>query len=161
MNMRIVMSQCADFQNERSALQERLEARGHILLMPPKYHPELAGVGIEYSWGRSKHVYRHELNDKVSANLRCNVEAALSVVDTPKHAAVRPISLVRKSARRARAYRKSARRARAYERAYRDPSSPSVFQLIEHMKKPQKSHRSIGDLDPRALLVNEEIREFA
>ena len=74
----------------------------------PKHHPELAGVGIEYSWGRSKHVYRHEPNGKVSANLRSNVEATLSVVDTPKHAAVRPISLVRKSARRARAYERLA-----------------------------------------------------
>lgn len=35
----------------------------------PKYHPEVAGVGIEYSWGMSKFKFRRELNDEIAKHL--------------------------------------------------------------------------------------------
>ena len=43
-----VMAACPDFKDERpSALEQLVHGRGHILLMSPKGHPELAGKGIE------------------------------------------------------------------------------------------------------------------
>ena len=68
---------CHDFKTEPSALQKRLLDDGHILLMSPKAHPELAGVGIEYMWGFCKMVYRRS-NDCVSKHFRANVIASLT-----------------------------------------------------------------------------------
>ena len=53
-----VSSECEDFVKEKGALQEIVESRGHILILFPKCHPELAGCGIEYSWGKSKQYFR-------------------------------------------------------------------------------------------------------
>ncbi|CAM9883750.1 unnamed protein product, partial [Ascophyllum nodosum] len=63
-NISRVLSNLPDVRNERTALQHTVESRGHILVLPPKFHPEVAGVGIEYSWGMSKLEYRRELNDE-------------------------------------------------------------------------------------------------
>jgi len=35
-------------------LEKLVHSRGHILLMSPKGHPELAGKGVEYAWGAAK-----------------------------------------------------------------------------------------------------------
>jgi hypothetical protein len=55
-----VLAACPDFALEKSALQEMVEARGHILIYSVACHPELAGVGMEYGWGCSKKYFRHE-----------------------------------------------------------------------------------------------------
>lgn len=36
-----VLQAMPDFKNEKTALQELVESRGHILLLSPKCHPEL------------------------------------------------------------------------------------------------------------------------
>ena len=64
-NMEQVLGGLPDFKNERTALQHTVEKRGHILVLSPKFHPEVAGVGIEYSWGMSKLKFRREINDEV------------------------------------------------------------------------------------------------
>ena len=62
--LRDLMATCADFQEEISAMQylfEQLSSRGTnkiSLVDTPKYHPEMAGEGIEYSWGLGKRKYR-------------------------------------------------------------------------------------------------------
>ena len=43
-----VLSSCWDFAHEKTALEELVEARDHILRMCVKGHPEIAGVGVEY-----------------------------------------------------------------------------------------------------------------
>lgn len=53
-----MLGNCPDFRDQPSMLQIEVEKRGHILVMSPKSHPEVAGVGIEYSWGMSKKDYR-------------------------------------------------------------------------------------------------------
>ncbi|CAM9311212.1 unnamed protein product [Hapterophycus canaliculatus] len=49
MNIDLVLGGLPDFKNERTALQHTVEKRGHILVLSPKFHPEVAGVGIEYN----------------------------------------------------------------------------------------------------------------
>lgn len=44
MSMDHVLGSCPDFHNETGALQTLVELRGHILVMSPKGHCELAGV---------------------------------------------------------------------------------------------------------------------
>ncbi|CAN0056590.1 unnamed protein product [Sphacelaria rigidula] len=41
--------------------------------MSPKLHPEDAGVGIEYSRGKSKQKFRREINDEQPGHLHTNI----------------------------------------------------------------------------------------
>ena len=45
--MEIVLGNCTDFKNEKSALQEVIQSRGHIMLTSVKCHPELAGNRVQ------------------------------------------------------------------------------------------------------------------
>ena len=64
-----ILSECEDFVKEKESLQEIVESLGHILILSPKCHPELAGCGIEYSWGKSKQYFRRTANDMIASNL--------------------------------------------------------------------------------------------
>jgi hypothetical protein len=55
-----VLSACPDFQFERTALQNIIESRGHILLPSVVCTPETAGGGIEYAWGKLKFEQRRQ-----------------------------------------------------------------------------------------------------
>lgn len=77
MNIETILRKLPDFKNERTALQHVVESRGHILLLSPKCHPEVAGVGIEYSWGMSKQKFRGEMNDEVPKHLHDNIEKSM------------------------------------------------------------------------------------
>ncbi|CAN0251556.1 unnamed protein product, partial [Hapterophycus canaliculatus] len=97
-NVDKVLQALPDFENERTALQHAVESRGHILLLSPKCHPEVAGVGIEYSWGFSKQKFRRVYNDEVPKHLHANIEKSMC---TTKHLT---IGRVRRFARRTRDY---------------------------------------------------------
>jgi hypothetical protein len=66
-SLRWLMAQEQDFREEKSAMEVLLEevAEGEqfnlFLLVSPKYHCELAGMGIELSWGLAKKFYHHLL----------------------------------------------------------------------------------------------------
>ena len=128
LSMDDVLGGCPDFASETTAMQDLLEKRGHILVMSPKYHPEVAGEGVEYNLGYMKIGYRRKFNDLKPKHLQANVERAVASVT---------LDLVRKFARR----------ARDYMRAYRDPSNPMLHQDIEVMLKEIKTHRNIAELD--------------
>lgn len=49
LSMMHVLENCYDFAAEKTAFQWMMLKRGHIPEMSPKCHPEVAGVGIEYS----------------------------------------------------------------------------------------------------------------
>ncbi len=49
------------------------------MIQSPKCHPELAGRGIEYDWGRAKFHFRRNYNShQTTANALERVRAALS-----------------------------------------------------------------------------------
>ena len=52
-----VLADCADFLNEKTSLMYLGERLGVEVDRSTKSHSELAGEGIEYSWGRAKSVY--------------------------------------------------------------------------------------------------------
>ena len=93
-----VLSNLPDVRNERTALQHTVESRRHIFVLSPNLHPEVAGVGIEYSWGISKLKYRRELNDEVQKHLHRNIVAFMC----PE--TILMLSRVRRFARRTRDY---------------------------------------------------------
>eukprot|EP00733_Pompholyxophrys_punicea_P000146 Pompholyxophrys_punicea_v1_NODE_24_length_5258_cov_21.593175.p1 type:complete len:471 gc:universal NODE_24_length_5258_cov_21.593175:1821-3233(+) len=143
LNMDMVLSSYSDFKNEKTALQDLVESRGHILLMSPKCHPELAGLGIEYNWGKSKLEYRQNINDEDPAHLHDNI---LKSVSTSPGGPL-PIARVRKFARKTRDYRN----------VYRNwdtllETGEASLELIEKMRKKRKTHRNIVDIEMRYLL---------
>ena len=126
MSMNYVLGNCEDFRNETGALQSLVEARGHILVMSPKGHCELAGCGIEYDWGKMKIYFRR--------NNSCNLKKFHAlIVDSLAHD---NLSI--------ETSRKFARKARAYRRAYREGVDNEHTQ-IENMIKTFRTHRSAFD----------------
>ena len=124
MSMNYVLGNCEDFRNEKGALQCLVEARGHILVMSPKGHCELAGQGIEYDWGKMKQNFRRKNKYKHFHGL---------ILDSMSRATL-PLSTSRKFARKARAYR----------RAYREDFD-NEHASIEKMIKTLKVHRNALD----------------
>ena len=108
--------------------------RGHVLILSPKYHPELAGVGIEYCWGQSKYRFRNRYNDQEAKNLKANVLATFDPNQlTPE------VSL---------AY---ARKTRDYRMTYKTIMTEKIGTVntnkgnIEKIRKNHKCHRNILD----------------
>ena len=70
--LRTLMMNCADFKEEKSAMEvllddlssKSLNNQKINLLVSPKYHCELAGEGVEYCWGLSKKYFRNEALEK-------------------------------------------------------------------------------------------------
>jgi len=96
---------CLDFLNEKTCLMylgERLRAE---VDRSTKCHPELAGEGIEYSWGRAKGIYRRaQLSKKKGKdNFRNLVADCLSTDEGEAKGGLTP-EMVRKFSRRARHY---------------------------------------------------------
>lgn len=58
LSLKFLMESCHDFQNEVTQLQTIASTYGIRVEMTPKYHAEIAGCGIEYSWGAAKSRYR-------------------------------------------------------------------------------------------------------
>jgi hypothetical protein len=63
-SLKRLMASCSDLLNERTLMEELVLERGHEFEKIPKCHPELAGDGIEYDCGKSKHDFR-QLNGGV------------------------------------------------------------------------------------------------
>ena len=103
--------------------------------MTPKKHPEIAGRGVEYGWGKSKYEFRH------SNDYSPNSEAFEKRVR---------YSLLSVTLARARKY---LRRANDYKRAYREleaggsAEEAAVYADIEKIKRECKTHRCTFDQD--------------
>ena len=64
------LAACEDFLGEPSLLEDLFRKHGHILTMSPKGHPELAGVGVEYCWGKAKMHFRRHKKERIGANIK-------------------------------------------------------------------------------------------
>ena len=90
----------------------------------------MAGDGVEYDWGKSKHDFRAS-NDGVAANLRQNVEDSFAALTRQRRF-------------------KMSRKARSYKRAYlaladgdgeTDTNGAAPFAEIERLARLCKTHR--------------------
>ena len=70
-NLPSLLSECTDFIEEESLLQLNLRLLGvSCIHSPTKYHCEIAGEGIEYSWGNAKVKYRRmRVRDKKNPDM--------------------------------------------------------------------------------------------
>ena len=140
-SMNLVLSQCQDFLNEKTLLEQLVTDLGHILEKSPKCHPELAGAGIEYCWGKSKREYR-KINSgdqkTMCAEQRARVLSCLSPEVLPR-----------------RRLRKFDRKAYEYKCVYRklaeDGDAADSLAKIEKMKAECKKHRTITQADMTIL----------
>ncbi|KAI2488938.1 hypothetical protein MHU86_25992 [Fragilaria crotonensis] len=57
-SLRHLLAECYDFKEEETALQFLGSQLGVVVNLTPKFHAELAGEGVEYSWAHSKAFYR-------------------------------------------------------------------------------------------------------
>jgi hypothetical protein len=103
-SLREILSACEDFLNEKSQLQYVVESLGGSCQMSPKYHPEIAGEGIENLWGYIKKLYRtdwsiREAKDQKEDDFLRLIGGIMDGSDSRINSTV-----VRKAARRARDY---------------------------------------------------------
>jgi hypothetical protein len=135
--MQHCLSNCPDFKNEKIGIQKLLESRGHILIVSPKCHPELAGSGIEYCWGMADMIFR-SIGKKQSTNVEQHIEHVLGNE-------VLTLERVWKYERRARDY------MRLYEKMGENLNNekPKYHEIEElrKMEKKYRNHRSISRTD--------------
>ena len=93
------MEACYDFVHEKKILQAIMSQRGIMVHRSPKCHAELAGEGIEYTWGYAKNRYR-----RLSLKLKRRKENFRESVRNTMSNDVLTKPMVRRFARRARAY---------------------------------------------------------
>lgn len=144
LNINTILGGCTDFKNEKHELQHLVETRGHVLLISPKYHPEMAGLGIDYSWGKSKLEFRRKFNDCTAKNLRKNTLRALDADG------VLFLDRVRRFARRTRDYRRvyAALSKPGAENALKAANGGKEgYELVEIMRKTRETHRIIVDIE--------------
>jgi hypothetical protein len=60
-SLRSLLDECKDFKEEETALQFLRTQLGVTVVLMPKFHAELAGEGVEYSWAHSKAYYQRML----------------------------------------------------------------------------------------------------
>ena len=127
---------CVDVRSQKSLLEKVVYDRGHVHILSPKYHPELAGVGIEYCWGQSKYRFRNTFNTGVAKELKENVKKTFAPDQlTPE------VTL---------AY---ARKTRNYRMTYKTIMTEKIGTSdinkgnIEKIRKNHKCHRNILDQD--------------
>jgi hypothetical protein len=143
-SLRVLMASCLDFAEEMTALQHVGKELGVSVIISPKFHAEMAGEGIEYSWGITKGLYRRKpLNSKRSKEKFKELVLECTSRDILRTATVRKLS------RRARAY------ICAYYSLYQsnndtaDNNTPTTLTLplIERLVKAFKTHRAAIDFD--------------
>lgn len=143
-SLRVLMASCLDFAEEVTALQDVGNKLGVSVIISPKFHAELAGEGIEYSWGVTKGLYRRK-----PLTCKRSKEAFKRLVMECTSRDVLQTATVRKLSRRARAYicayfylYESAK-----NRSNNDDTTPTLttLPLIERLVKAFKTHRAAID----------------
>lgn len=131
-----------------SALKELFWKRGHILITCVKCHPELAGCGIEFSWGKSKLEYRKN-NDTAM-----NKKTLLPRIKDSLSKYILPIERIWKFERRTRDYRNNYAYIQKQIEQGNINNSDLSHDFVEKMVKEHKAHRNILDMECRFLNQN-------
>ena len=137
------MSKCDDFLGEKSAMVSLLDAIGVEMEQTPKCHPELAGCGIEYTWGYSKMYFRRN-NDFCAVK-----EKFLKRVLHSFSSDVIGVDQVRNYARKANEYK------RAYGTLIHSSEAVVPLELIdiEKTRAIHKTHRCAKGSDIKAASI--------
>ena len=143
-----------DYINEETLLQYHGRMIGIVVDRTPKCHPEIAGEGIEYSWGMAKGFYRR-LPIKDKRDKKKFVESVKKSLDNKK---VLTIERQQKFSRRARRYMLAYKALDSDNGGVLPPGNkendgkpPHTLELIEKLTAMQKKiylcHRSMDDIE--------------
>jgi hypothetical protein len=140
-SLKYLMASCLDFAEEVTALQHVGNELGVSVLITPKFHAEMAGEGIEYSWGVSKNVYR-----RMPLNSKKGKESFKALVHECTSRDILSTNTVRKLSRRARSY------ICAYFALHESKNNGNdmpllTLPLIQRLAKAYKTHRAAVDFD--------------
>ena len=150
----LLMEQCSDFVNELTFLQEKLKTLNVEVHRSPKCHSELAGEGIEYSWGFAKNYYR-----RLPLKLKRSKDKFRDSVRSTMSRERLTTEIVRKFARRARGYT-CAYYAIAYGIDNGELQGERISpQIIERIVKMFKTHRSAIDFEGKYIVKMEQDAE--
>ena len=142
-SLKYLMASCLDFAEEMTALQHVGHELGVSVIITPKFHAEMAGEGIEYSWGVSKSVYRRMplASKKGKTSFKALVKECTSrdVLTT---------ATVRKLSRRARTYICAYYALHQRKLNNCEYNMPTLtLSLLERLMKEFKTHRAAVDFD--------------
>jgi len=118
-------------------------SRGHLFQKSPKGHPELAGGGVEYCWGKSKIHFRRSKKDRKGKNLEALIRESVSASNLK-------LSTVRKFARKAADMRRIYKKYKNNEKM-----NLADYEVVERLYKICKAHRSA--LDQFTSFINKTI----
>jgi hypothetical protein len=141
-----LVANCSDFENEETMLQTKGQEMGMLVDRTPKCHCELAGEGIEYSWGCAKNLYRRQplKTKRGKTNFRATVRQCFS-------REILTIERVRLFSQRARAYMLAYQMLREEEQGLSltdvDVKNTSCPVNVEKILKKFKTHRCAMDFD--------------
>ncbi len=133
-----------------SALQEIIQSRGHVLLISPKCHPEIAGAGIEYAWGKSKMNYAR--NNGNIATIKMD-EFRRKVLESLSKNNVLTMERIWAYERRTRDY------CRLYTEIDEKVANNIIkredvhYGMLEKQRKIYKSHRNIKEIEKKFLEI--------
>ena len=125
------------------ALERIVIERGHLLVMSPKGHPELAGVVIEYGWGHAKYLFRKN-NPGTSGGKKANVDLHEHILD-----ALGAVTLesTQKFARRTRSHRRAYIKVHSNDPTITREERDKAHDAVERFVKKVKTHRCILEQD--------------
>ena len=127
-----ILESLTDFKNELTLLQKVGEDIGLDVKMTPICHCEIAGRGVEYSWGVSKLTFR-KINDGNSKRTREYIEKSFKELN---------IEVVRRLGRKAREYKLAYKTLLDDQRAG-DGTKTLAMKKIETMKDSMKQKRQM------------------
>jgi hypothetical protein len=153
-SLKLVMGTCTDFEEELTMLQTMGQKLGAVVDRTPKCHCEIAGEGIEYSWGLAKNQYRKILleNKRGKEKFKQSVRECISRTLINR-------TRVQKFSKRARRYMQGYHVLKEMQQGNIKGSSLNVEQSskttdekivpqkLEQMVKHFKTHRCAMDFD--------------
>ena len=144
-SLKELISSLLDFQNEETLLQYHGRLLGVIVDRTPKCHPEIAGEGIEYSWGAAKLFYRRlRIKEKRSKEKFRN-----SVKNSTNRNTILTIARQRKFSKRARQYMLAYQAIELQRKRNTDEDIKMSHMLLEKVVKVFKTHRNAADTDTK------------
>jgi hypothetical protein len=171
-SLRKMMKELLDFIEEETLLQYHGKLLGVTVDRTPKCHPEMAGEGVEYSWGCAKGLYRwlsiaeKKKKEKFRDSVRKCLDPDVLSVERQRMFSrrAREYMLAYHSIEREREKSKSEvvvdeSKKNAQEKAEPQMSAYLVEKAIERFKaKKYKSHRDVADID--SAYINRIVREM-
>ena len=150
-SLKYLLENCVDFAEEESLLQTNARKMGVLVDRTPKCHAEIAGEGIEYTWGYGKNHYRRQ-----PLSLKGKKDTFLLLVRQCLSREKCTTNIIRSFSKRARDYMASyyllTQKKDEVKSIVKDGGNDEpVVVKVEKMKRKFKTHRCAMDFDSKFI----------